>query len=121
VKPIVFVLALAAAPASANPLEKLEKQCQANDAASCHLAGVRYRLGLGVARDANRAGRLLQKALDLDEAGCKKGDAVACFVAAELHRSPPAGDEQRAVPLYEKACHGGLGAACAELERLANR
>src|SRR4051812_19809884 len=118
-KPILLSMLLWGAPASANPLEKLEKQCLANDAAACHLAGVRYRFGVGVARDTARAGRLLQRALDLDEAGCKKGDAVSCFVAAELQRS--VAGEGRAVPLYEKACHGGLHAACAELERLAER
>jgi hypothetical protein len=113
---IVLMLALGAT-ASANPLEKLEKQCLANNAAACHLAGVRYRFGQGVPRDAARATRFIQKALDLDEAACRRGDAVSCFVAAELHRS--AGEERRAVVLYEKACQRGLSAACAELERLA--
>lgn len=118
---LILLMALSASLASADPLEKLEKQCHAKDAGACHLAATRYRLGLGVAKDAPRGDKLLQRALDLDEASCHKGDAVSCFVAAEIHRTPPQPDSGRAVPLYEKACHGGLSAACAELERLAER
>jgi TPR repeat protein len=102
-------------------MEKLEKQCHARDAAACHLAGTRYRLGVGVAKDADKGEKLLQRALDLDEASCQKGDPISCFVAAEIHRTPGQADQRRAVPLYEKACAGGLHAACTELERLADK
>src|SRR5678809_480766 len=77
-----------------NLVQRLEKQCQANDAGACHLAATRYRLGQGVPRDPSRGEKLLMKALDLDEAGCRRGDAVSCFVAPEIHRPPPLPDER---------------------------
>lgn len=102
-------------------IERLEKNCTADFAASCYTLGDLVSRGLGVTKDEPRAEALYVKGLALATAGCDGGDPFECTIAALMQQNGRgvARSEERAKELFDRAgnldrelCDSGRADAC---------
>ncbi|MGC4114106.1 MAG: tetratricopeptide repeat protein [Myxococcales bacterium] len=83
-----------------------QKACDLKSAPGCVQVGIKYRDGVGVAKDAKQAMAFAKK-------GCDGGETAGCIQAGMLLID--AGDAKGAVKLLDAACNGGARDACHNL------
>lgn len=95
----------------ADPVASLEVGCDEGDGGACQALGERLRVGVGTAKDVERARATLERA-------CQFGRAEACHQAAEMWSKGEGGDrdEGKAESLDGAACRNGRKASCKAVE-----
>jgi hypothetical protein len=92
-----------------------ERGCLGGHSVACESAGTAYDQGRGVAQDRARATEFFRKALDGYFAGCRRGGAASCMLAAFLLDGPLAatpGAGKRRAEMYGQACDHGDAFGC---------
>lgn len=94
---------------SPDNLSDCYRQCEAGDARSCVIAGVRQRDG-SVTTDGPRTRELFERA-------CRDGDALGCTLLGDMYRfgSGVQRDVLAAATHYRRGCEEGVAAACRQL------
>jgi TPR repeat protein len=95
---------------NAQTASELERECKANQIASCISLGDKYLFAYEVEEDYFRAAELYQ-------IGCNAGSAKGCSSLALMNNKGwgVKQDKFRAVKLYKKGCDGGYADACVGL------
>lgn len=89
--------------------EACRRDCDKGIAAQCTALANRYKAGLNIERD-------LDKAVEFYRRGCDGGHGIGCIKLGAMHRGK--GDHGKAVELFDRACKQGFYGGCTDLGRM---
>jgi TPR repeat protein len=97
-----------------------KRGCDAAYYPACNNLAWLYLAGRGVAQDKPHAMVLFYYAYDAARVACNRGDVSGCMMAGDLLENGRGVDEddQQAIAMFDRACHGGEAEGCSRAETL---